>query len=88
MKVNELIKYVLVLFIALLVGVGTALTAKAEASAENGWAVALICAACIFTLAEVVCKTMEQRPFVWKAVFLGVGATMLTYFISYTLLIC
>lgn len=88
MKVNELIKYVLVLFIALLVGVGTALTAKGEAAAENGWAVALICAACIFTLAEVVCKTMEQRPFVWKVVFLGVGATMLTYFISYTLLIC
>ena len=88
MKVNELIKYVLVLFIALLVGVGTALTAKGEATAENGWAVALICAVCIFTLAEVVCKTMEQRPFVWKAVFLGVGATMITYFISYTLLIC
>lgn len=88
MKVNELIKYVLVLFIALLVGVGTALTAKGEAAAENGWAVALICAACIFTLAEVVSKTMEQRPFKWKSVFIGVGATMLTYFISYTLLIC
>ena len=59
MKVNELIKYVLVLFIALLVGVGTALTAKGEAAAENGWAVALICAACIFALAEVISKTME-----------------------------
>lgn len=88
MKVNELIKYVLVLFIALLVGVGTALAAKGEAIAENGWTVALIGAACIFALAEVVCKTLEQRPFVWKGVFLGVGATMLSYFISYTLLLC
>lgn len=88
MKVNELIKYILVLFIALLVGVGTALTAKGEATAENGWAVALICAACIFALAEVTIKTIEQRPFKWKSVFIGVGATMLTYFISYTLLIC
>nr|DAX30843.1 MAG TPA: hypothetical protein [Caudoviricetes sp.]DAY10241.1 MAG TPA: hypothetical protein [Caudoviricetes sp.] len=88
MKVNELIKYVLVLFIALLVGVGTALTAKGEATAENGWAVALICAACIFALAEVVSKTMEQRPFKWKGVLLGVVATMLSYFISYTLLLC
>ena len=88
MKVNELIKYVLVLFIALLVGVGTALTAKGEATAENGWAVALICAVCIFTLAELVCKTMEQRPFVWKGVLVGIVATMLSYFISYTLLLC
>lgn len=88
MKVNELIKYVLVLFIALLVGVGTALTAKGEAAAENGWAVALICAACIFVFAEVVSKTIEQRPFVWKGVLVGIVATMLTYFISYTLLIC
>lgn len=88
MKVNELIKYVLVLFIALLVGVGTALTAKGEATAENGWAVALICVACIFTLAEMVSKTIEQRPFKWKGVLVGIVATMLTYFISYTLLIC
>ena len=88
MKVNELIKYVLVLFIALLVGVGTALTAKGEAAAENGWAVALICAACIFTLAEVASKTIEQRPFKWKGVLVGIVATMITYFISYTLLIC
>ena len=88
MKANELIKYVLVLFIALLVGVGTALTAKGEATAENGWAVALICSVFIFALAELACKTMEQRPFVWKGVFLGVGATMLSYFISYTLLLC
>lgn len=88
MKVNELIKYVLVLFIALLVGVGTALTAKGEATAENGWAVALICAVCIFTLAEVISKTMEQRPFKWKGVLVGTVATMVTYFISYTLLIC
>ena len=88
MKVNELIKYVLVLFIALLVGVGTALTAKGEASSENGWAVALICATCIFALAEVISKTMEQRPFKWKGVLVGIVATMLSYFISYTLLIC
>ena len=78
MKVNELIKYILVLFIALLVGVGTALTAKGEATAENGWAVALICAACIFTLAGVTKKTIDQRPFNWKCVFFGVGATMIT----------
>lgn len=88
MKVNELIKYILVLFIALLVGVGTALTAKGEATAENGWAVALICAACIFALAEVISKTMEQRPFKWKGVLVGIVATTITYFISYTLLIC
>lgn len=88
MKVNELIKYVLVLFIALLVGVGTALTAKGEATAENGWAVALICAACIFTPAEVAIKTIEQRPFKWKGVLVGVMATMIIYFISYTLLLC
>lgn len=88
MKKNELIKYVLMLIVSIAIAFGTALTAKGEQSPENGWAVALIASVFVFGMAEMLCKTFEDRPAKWKDIIFGVVSTMVCYFISYSFLLC
>lgn len=85
---KNLIEYVLMLIVSIAIGVGVALTAKGEESPENGWAVALIASVCIFGIAEMLCKTFEDRPAKWKDIIFGVVSTMVCYFISYSFLLC
>ena len=88
MKMKNFIKYVLMLIVSIAIGVGVALTAKGEQSPENGWAVALIASVCAFGIAEMLCKTFEDRPAKWKDIIFGVVSTMVCYFISYSFLLC
>lgn len=71
MKKNELIKSTLQIVVAIVIGLGVALTAKGEEFAQNGFVVALIASSCIFTLAELICKAIEMREMQWKALHLA-----------------
>lgn len=88
MKKNDLIKSVLQIVVAIVIGLGVALTAKGEEFAQNGVVVALIASSCIFTLAELICKAIEIREMQWKGVTFGVALTLVFYFISYHYLLC
>lgn len=88
MKMKNFIKYVLMLIVSIAIGVGVAFSAKGEESPENGWAVALIASVCVFGIAEMLCKTFEDRPAKWKDIIFGVVSTMVFYFISYSFLLC
>ncbi len=88
MKMKNFIKYVLMLIVSIAIGVGVAFSAKGEESPENGWAVALIASVCVFGIAEMLCKTFEDRPAKWKDIIFGVVSTMVCYFISYSFLLC
>ena len=88
MKKNELIKSALQIVVAIVIGLGVALTAKGEEFAQNGVVVALIASSCIFTLAELICKAIEMREMQWKGVTFGVALTLVFYFISYHYLLC
>lgn len=88
MKMKNFIKYVLMLIVSIAIGVGVALTAKGEQSPENGWAVALIASVFVFGMAEMLCKTFEDRSAKWKDIIFGVVSTMVFYFISYSFLLC
>ena len=85
---KNFIKYVLMLIVSIAIGVGVAFSAKGEESPENGWAVALIASVCIFGIAEMLCKTFEDRSAKWKDIIFGVVSTMVFYFISYSFLLC
>lgn len=85
---KNFIKYVLMLIVPIAIGVGVAFSAKGEESPENGWAVALIASVCVFGIAEMLCKTFEDRPAKWKDIIFGVVSTMVCYFISYSFLLC
>lgn len=87
MTKKNLIKYFLMLIVSIVIAFGTALTAKSEEFAENGWAVALITSGCVFSFIELACKTMEERAFKWKGVSLSVALTMVSYFVSYLFLV-
>jgi len=87
MKMKNFIKYVLMLIVSIAIGVGVAFSAKGEQSPENGWAVALITSGCVFSFIELVCKTMEERAFKWKGVFLNVALAMVSYFVNYLFLV-
>ena len=87
MTKKNLIKYFLMLIVSIVIAFGTALTAKSEEFAENGWAVALITSGCVFSFIELACKTMEERAFKWKGVFLSVALAMVSYFVNYLFLV-
>ena len=87
MKKKDLIKSALQIVVAIVIGLGVALTAKGEEFAENGWAVALITSGCVFSFIELACKTMEERAFKWKGVFLNVALAMVSYFVNYLFLL-
>lgn len=83
MEKKNLIKLLVQIVLALLIGLGVALTAKGEEFAENGWAVALITAVWTFGLIELGYKLVYKNAFQWKYVLLNVALTMVSYFVTF-----
>lgn len=83
MEKKNLIKLLVQIVLALLIGLGVALTAKGEEFAENGWAVALITAVWTFGFIELGYKLVYKNAFQWKYVLLNVALTMVSYFVTF-----
>lgn len=68
-----MIKSALQIVVAIVIGLGVALTAKGEEFAQNGFVVALIASSCIFTLAELSeCEKCNGRRCIWHRFNTGV----------------
>lgn len=83
MEKKNLIKLLVQIVLALLIGLGVALTAKGEEFAENGWAVVLITAVWTFGFIELGYKLVYKNAFQWKYVLLNVALTMVSYFVTF-----
>lgn len=83
MEKKNLIKLLVQIVLALLIGLGVALTAKGEEFAENGWAVTLITAVWTFGFIELGYKLVYKNAFQWKYVLLNVALTMVSYFVNF-----
>lgn len=75
-------KYVLIIITAIVIGVGTALTPLNGVGAERRWAVACVMAMAVFTSAEVVGSTLEERRYNTTDVLMGIALTMYVYLLK------
>lgn len=75
-------KYVLIIITAIVIGVGVALLPLSEADAPRRWAVAYVMAMAIFTCAEVIGSTLEERRYNTADVLAGIAITMYVYLLK------
>lgn len=75
-------KYVLIIITAIVIGVGAALLPLSEADISHRWAVAYIMAMAVFTCAEVIGSTLEERRCNTADVLAGIAITMYVYLLK------
>ena len=77
-----IVKYVLIIITAIVIGVGVALLPLSEADAPRRWAVAYIMAMSVFTCAEVVGAALEERRYNTTDVLAGIAITIYVYLLK------
>ena len=77
-----IVKYVLIIITAIVIGAGVALLPLSEADAPRRWAVAYVMAMAVFTCAEVVGSTLEGRRYNTADVLAGIAITMYVYLLK------
>lgn len=80
--ISFIAKYVLIIITAIVIGVGVSLLPLSEADAPRRWAVAYIMAMAVFTCAEVVGSTLEERRYNTADVLAGIAITMYVYLLK------
>ena len=80
--ISFITKYVLIIITAIVIGVGVALLPLSEADVPHRWAVAYIMAMAVFTCAEVVGSTLEERKYNTADVLAGIAITMYVYLLK------
>ena len=77
-----IVKYVLIIITAIVIGVGVALLPLSEADIPRRWAVAYIMAMAVFSCAEVVGAALEDRRYNTADVLAGIALTMYVYLLK------
>lgn len=75
-------KYVLIIIIAIVIGVGVAHLPLSGADVPHRWAVAYIMALAVFSCAEVVGAALEERRYNTADVLAGIAITMYVYLLK------
>lgn len=77
-----IVKYVLIIITAIVIGEGVALLPLSDADTPHRWAVAYIMAMAVFTCAEVIGSTLEERRSNTADVLVGIAITMYVYLLK------